>query len=363
MKKNNHPVHAAFSHASQALKSLQHVATASVSPRATTPRVATASNNNSNRSSSSNNNSSSNDIPMWEHKPPLWYAALALSLTAPDWHELGLDAATQPPLLEDNNNNNNNNDNNNDNNNNDNNNNDNNNNDNNHHPNNSTNSTLPVLVDRMTALLLVRVVAVAMARESTITTPPSAPVSVARSTTTSTTMDYSTSTICRTALLNHHSSNNNNTTTTTTDNDNDTTDSDCWSRWGITATVVQQIHQFVYRMVTQYAERKQVPYHNQQHAYHVTLSTNKLIDALWHGAATAAPPAGTSTSTTPSTSTSTTKGKGASFLPKSFGLRGDPLALAAVLFSAIIHDVQHQGRIIVLVGWLVGLLVGLLVGR
>jgi len=287
--KKNHPVQAAFSHASHALKSLQQVAAAaaSVSPRATHPITNATTNATTNA------------------KTPLWYATLALSLTAPDWHELGLDTATQPPWMNDNNSNNNNN-----------------NNSNNNDTNPTTTMTTHNLVDRMTALLLVRVVAVAMARA---TASPAEESARSNQVGASSATDYSTSTICRTALLNNNKTDNH------------------WSRWGITETVVQQIHQFVHRMVTQYATMDQVPYHNQHHAYHVTLSTNKLIDALWH-APTAATTAPTTTTTTTTTGTTGKRGgSSSSCLPKSFGLRDDPLALAAVLFSAIIHDVQHQG--------------------
>jgi 3'5'-cyclic nucleotide phosphodiesterase len=74
--------------------------------------------------------------------------------------------------------------------------------------------------------------------------------------------------------------------------------------------VVQQVHRFVGRMFQGY---KQVPYHNQEHAFHVLQSITKLIDLMITGGG------------------------------KTFGLKHDPLALFALVFAALIHDVEHQG--------------------
>lgn len=70
--------------------------------------------------------------------------------------------------------------------------------------------------------------------------------------------------------------------------------------------VVQQVHNFVGRMFQGY---KQVPYHNQEHAFHVLQSITKLIDLMITGGG------------------------------KTYGLKYDPLALFALVFAALIHDV------------------------
>jgi hypothetical protein len=70
--------------------------------------------------------------------------------------------------------------------------------------------------------------------------------------------------------------------------------------------IVQQVYNFVGRMFQGY---KQVPYHNQEHAFHVLQSITKLIDLLITGGG------------------------------KTYGLKYDPLALFALVFAALIHDV------------------------
>lgn len=129
-------------------------------------------------------------------------------------------------------------------------------------------SDIEVLTERVTALLLVRCVAVA------------APLGRFP--------DLSTSNICRTALMKKQA----------------------WPS-KITRKVIDQLREFVRRMLKGY---KDCPYHNREHAFHVVLSVNKLMDMLLQEKKT-----------------------------KAFGLRNDGLALMAVLFAALIHDVEHQG--------------------
>jgi hypothetical protein len=76
--------------------------------------------------------------------------------------------------------------------------------------------------------------------------------------------------------------------------------------------IVTQVEQFVRSILSKYDNH--VPYHNVSHATHVTLSINKLIDMLW---------------THPRCNT--------------FGLRQNALSLLALVFAAIIHDVEHKG--------------------
>merc|ERR1712226_1354141 len=60
------------------------------------------------------------------------------------------------------------------------------------------------------------------------------------------------------------------------------------------------------------------PYHNFEHAYHVTISTNKLVDMIVHKYPNEK-------------------------LANTFGFRDDPLMQFSMIFSAIIHDVDHRG--------------------
>ncbi|GKY94412.1 hypothetical protein MPSEU_000407100 [Mayamaea pseudoterrestris] len=81
--------------------------------------------------------------------------------------------------------------------------------------------------------------------------------------------------------------------------------------WPISETVVRQVEQFVRSILIKYDPK--VPYHNASHATHVTISTNKLLDMLWVHRC------------------------------NSFGLRQNALSLLALVFAAIIHDVEHRG--------------------
>lgn len=155
--------------------------------------------------------------------PP--FAALALSLTVQDWPRIGLDPSTA--LTDD----------------------------------------FEALTDRVTSLLLVRVVATAVGKVEY--------------------NDLSTTAICTTALMKQED----------------------WPA-PITRSVVQQVRQLCRGILKGYND---VPYHSCQHAQHVVLSTNKLMDMMLRGHG------------------------------KSFGLKHDPLMLLALIFSAIIHDVEHQG--------------------
>ena len=127
--------------------------------------------------------------------PPL--ATLALALTVQEWRDLGM-GDTSDPLV-------------------------------------APTKDLATLVERVTALLLVRCVAVA--------TPlghyP----------------DLSTSNICRTTLMKKESN---------------------WPS-AISETVISQLRQYVERILKGY---KDVPYHNAEHGFHVILSINKLVDMI-----------------------------------------------------------------------------------
>ncbi|GAX18681.1 cAMP-specific phosphodiesterase 4 [Fistulifera solaris] len=126
---------------------------------------------------------------------------------------------------------------------------------------------LDTLVERLTAILVVRCVAIVAEKDEF--------------------NDLSTATICRSTLMRQAA----------------------WPE-PITADVVEQIRTFVHAILSRYNDN---PYHNRQHAYHVTTSAHKLLELM--------------------------------LLEKqqTFGLRNDPLMQFALIFAALIHDVEHQG--------------------
>lgn len=125
---------------------------------------------------------------------------------------------------------------------------------------------------RLTALLLIRVCAWIMPR-GVFT-------------------DLSTTTMCRSMLINNT----------------------LWPK-SLTEEVVEELKEFVRIVLTGYNE---CPYHSFEHAYHVTISTNKLVDMIVHQYPNETP-------------------------AHTFGFRDDPLMQFCMIFSAIIHDVDHRG--------------------
>jgi hypothetical protein len=172
--------------------------------------------------------------------PP--YAATALALTVTDWNRLGLDTYDEN-LNED--------------------------------------ELVDILVERVTSLLLIRVVAYVLSRgaDEYFDAPAFA--------------DLSTTTICRTVLI----------------------ESKPWSEYApeLTDEFLEQLKQFVRTILVGY---KATPYHCKEHAFHVVLSVNKLTDLMIQ--------------TNPSTT-------------KTHGLRYDAMAQMALLFAALVHDVEHTG--------------------
>lgn len=136
--------------------------------------------------------------------------------------------------------------------------------------------------------------------------------------------DFSTTTICRSILLNESS----------------------WPT-ALTEEVIGELRAYVKRIVGGYNE---TPYHNREHAYHVVLSANKLLDIMLNpedkddslgrqkqGQKTAVINGG-----------SNHKGSRrhhpcSSPLPRTFGLRRDTLLQFTLVFAALIHDVKHGG--------------------
>lgn len=80
--------------------------------------------------------------------------------------------------------------------------------------------------------------------------------------------------------------------------------------------VIAEVKDYVKTILGGYNE---VPYHSFKHCYHVTISTNKLVDMVIHQYPQEKEVACT------------------------FGFRDDPLMQLAMIFSAIIHDVDHRG--------------------
>jgi hypothetical protein len=86
-----------------------------------------------------------------------------------------------------------------------------------------------------------------------------------------------------------------------------------------------QMKEFVASIASMY---RQVPFHNFEHASHVTMSANKLMKRI----------------ILPEDTANHQSGMTASDLHFStFGISSDPLTQFAVVFSALIHDVDHTG--------------------
>jgi len=87
--------------------------------------------------------------------------------------------------------------------------------------------------------------------------------------------------------------------------------------WPISLTeeVVEEIRMYVKTIILGY---NPLPYHSFRHSYHVTISTNKLVDMIVHQY--------------PDEN-----------LAHTWGFRDDPLMQFCLLFSALIHDVDHRG--------------------
>mmetsp|Transcript_8331 Transcript_8331/g.17338 ORF Transcript_8331/g.17338 Transcript_8331/m.17338 type:complete len:523 (+) Transcript_8331:164-1732(+) len=83
----------------------------------------------------------------------------------------------------------------------------------------------------------------------------------------------------------------------------------------LTEEVIEELKEYVKTILLGYNE---VPYHNFKHCYHVTISVNKLVNMIVHQFPNEKP-------------------------AYTFGFRDDPLMQFGMLFSALIHDVDHRG--------------------
>lgn len=94
----------------------------------------------------------------------------------------------------------------------------------------------------------------------------------------------------------------------------------------LTPKIFDQLHAYTLAICQGYHPSIEVPYHNVEHAYHVFLSANKLLDLmLCEGEAVVI------------------QVKGPKMKRPTYGIKCDPLAQFAFLFSALIHDVDHTG--------------------
>jgi hypothetical protein len=90
----------------------------------------------------------------------------------------------------------------------------------------------------------------------------------------------------------------------------------------LTPDVINQLRAYTLAICQGYHPSGEVPYHNVEHAYHVFLSANKLLDLMLK------PDEG---------------GENGQRKRPTYGIKCDPLAQFAFLFSALIHDVDHTG--------------------
>jgi len=159
-------------------------------------------------------------------------------------------------------------------------------------------SSAPVIVDRIVSLMAIRAVALLSTLDDFD--------------------DFSTTCICRTILLDH-------------------------SRWpsALTREVIIELRAYVERIVQGYQD---TPYHNREHAYHVTLSANKLLDLMLisdryqdNGHQRVVNLSNISDRHNPQSLQLPAK------IPKTYGLRRDALLQFVLIFSAMIHDVHHRG--------------------
>ena len=95
----------------------------------------------------------------------------------------------------------------------------------------------------------------------------------------------------------------------------------------LTSKVTDQLRAYVLEICRGYRPSKEVPYHNVEHAYHVFLSANKLLDLMLHQVDLEI----------------REQVKEQERKRPTYGIKYDPLAQLAFLFSALIHDVDHTG--------------------
>jgi 3'5'-cyclic nucleotide phosphodiesterase len=101
-----------------------------------------------------------------------------------------------------------------------------------------------------------------------------------------------------------------------------------------TATV-RELHCYVSIIATMY--RDENPFHNFQHACHVTMSVSKLLKRI------ATPQFDVQENEENRIDEAIQCDTGAYLHSYTYGISSDPLAIFAIVFSALIHDVDHRG--------------------
>jgi hypothetical protein len=173
-----------------------------------------------------------------------------------------------------------------------------------------------LLVDRILAIMLIRIIGVLSKRGETPNLPEFP--------------DYSTSTICHT-LIDYCTKHQQQVLQDSIDEIKEekgdglpSTEILIWPE-AIQETVISQLYDYISQILEGY---RGVSYHNRDHAYHVFMSAHKLLDMVlceydYSGTISCSPIRKPNRIT--------------------YGLKSDPLTQLAFLFSALVHDVDHTG--------------------
>ena len=200
-------------------------------------------------------------------------------------------------------------------------------------------------IHRVTSLLLVRIVAIVLHRQQQqqhLQMNGTSSSHTIKQKATTKHIDLSTSGICRQILIVENSNH-------LHDDDDDDDDDDEVSPWSFLANdvIVQQLEQYVRYILRYYATSTQLPFHNRTHAVTVVTNCNKLIDFLLdpnnhniHHECSHNSHDGNQN--LHNRTMSQQQGQRPVI---TYGLRNDPLLLFALLFAALIHDVQHEGKL------------------
>jgi hypothetical protein len=95
----------------------------------------------------------------------------------------------------------------------------------------------------------------------------------------------------------------------------------------ISEKAVTQLREYVAQIASKYHSN---PFHNFEHACHVTMSVNKLLKRI------VAPDI--------AVGGAKTGGIASQLHDYTHGINSDPLTILGIVFSALIHDVDHQGK-------------------
>lgn len=92
------------------------------------------------------------------------------------------------------------------------------------------------------------------------------------------------------------------------------------SLWPVSVdtSLILALKEYVDYILNGYGDPDVIPYHNVVHCYHVTISSNKMLDMILN----------------------TSEDSEHAY---TYGLRNDPLMQLVIIFSALIHDVEHRG--------------------